>query len=79
MTISTKSREAFQGFIQLLQTVDCTESMIMLGKVVTTEILYVNNFLCEKLGYTWEELLTMKVTNVDKSYINSRYKVVEEL
>jgi PAS domain S-box-containing protein len=78
MDVSDKIK-ARQEAERLKFMVDNTESMILLSNMDKRELLYVNNALCEELGYTRDELLIMNITDIDKAYMNFRDTVISEL
>jgi PAS domain S-box-containing protein len=43
------------------------------------ELLYVNDALCEQLGYTRQELLSMRIDDIDKVYVNNRDQMIDRL
>ena len=75
----TDKIKARQEADRLKFMVDNTESMILLSNMEKRELLYVNNALCEELGYTREELLKMNITDIDKAYMNVRDDIIAEL
>jgi PAS domain S-box-containing protein len=75
----TEKIKARQEADRLKFMVDKTESMILLSNMGKRELLYVNNALCEELGYTREELMEMTITDIDKAYMNFRDTVVQDL
>jgi PAS domain S-box-containing protein len=53
--------------------------MILLSKMGSREILYVNNAICNELGYTQAEMLKLNIFDIDSTYKNIRDSVIKEL
>jgi len=64
---------------QLKFMVDNTNSMVLLSEHGSRDILYVNEAICEELGYSRKELLKMNIDDIDKSYGQIRQEVLQEL
>jgi PAS domain S-box-containing protein len=75
----TEKVKSQQEASKLKFMVDNTETMILLSNLGKRDLLYVNDALCRELGYTKEELLTMKIGDIDEVYANIRDGVLEEL
>ena len=77
--VAERTRELHESEQRFRRLVDNAADTIILHSQKTTRILDFNERACESLGYTREELLSMKISDVDPDFIPKNLERYAEL
>ena len=69
----TQRKKSKEKNVELLSLLNLSNDSIFVIKPETSRLLYVNDKACQSLGYTRDELLSLKITDIDPVFTDAQY------